>query len=169
VPLSDPAAVVLDTSVLLNFVKIGRLDLVEVLAVPLLVLDDVRAEVTRPEQLAALDAAIGSGAILGEPVVDPVEVGLFAALSSAGRLGQGECAVLAVALTRGMVAAVQDGPAQAEARRRDRHVRICTTEDIVVHAIRAGGMTIPEADLLLEEWRLRHRFASRLTTFRGIV
>ena len=164
--MTDPATVVLDTSVLLNFVKIQRIDLLGSLGVPILLLEDVLAEVTHPAHRAIVDRAVADGVLLRETVSDLAEVTLFAELAQSGRLGPGERATMAVALTRGMAAAIQERPAQAEMHRRDRRARIVTTEDIVVHAIRSGTVGLPEADAMLVEWRKRHRFASRVVTFR---
>lgn len=167
--LSDKATIVLDTSVLLNFIRIDRMDLLQPLAVPLLVPEDVREEVTRPDQRKVLEAAISSGLLHVESIADRVEVALFADLARIGRFGPGERAVMAVALTRGMAAGLQERLAGAEMRRRDKAARIITTEDIVLRTIKAGGITVPDADGLLVEWRTHHRFASRIKTFEGMA
>lgn len=167
--LSDRATIVLDTSVLLNFVRIDRMDLLLPLAVPLLTPDDVRAEVTRPDQRTVLEAAITSGLLHVESISNPAEVALFAELARVGRFGPGERAVMAVSLTRGMVAGLQERLAAAELRRRDKASRIVTTEDIVLTAIKAGAISVRDADGLLVEWRTHHRFASRIKTFSGFA
>lgn len=116
-----------------------------------------------------LEAAISSGLLHVESIADRVEVALFADLARIGRFGPGERAVMAVALTRGMAAGLQERLAGAEMRRRDKAARIITTEDIVLRAIKAGGITVPDADGLLVEWRTPHRFASRIKTFEGMA
>lgn len=167
--LSDRATIVLDTSVLLNFIRIDRTNLLQPLAVPLLVAEDVRDEVTRPDQRNVLEAAISAGLLHVESISDRVEVALFADLARIGRFGPGERAVMAVALTRGMAAGLQERLAAAEMRRRDKAARVITTEDIVLRAIKAGGITVSDADSLLVEWRTNHRFASRIKTFEGLT
>ncbi len=167
--LHEPTSIVLDTSVLLNFVRIDRMDLLQPLAVPLLVPEDVLAEVARPAQRAVLDAAISAGQLVVESIRAPAEVALFAELARPGRFGPGERAVMAVALTRGMAAGLQERLAAAEMRRRDKAARIIMTEDIVLCAIKTGAITVSSADGLLRDWRAHHRFASRVTTFEGMV
>jgi predicted nucleic acid-binding protein len=163
--LIQAPAIVIDTSVLLNFVRIERVDLLECLKTPLLMPADVLTEVTRAEHRMVVNQAIADGILMVETISAFAEVALFADLARGGRLGPGERATLAVALARGITAAVQDRPAHAELRRRDKQASVVTTEDIVRHAIHAGVIAVPAADALLLEWRARHRFASRLTTF----
>lgn len=165
----DPATIVLDTSILLNFVKIGHVVLLGRLGSPVLLLDQVLAEVIRPEQRAMVEAAINAGVLELQSVTDPAEVTLFAELRASGRLGAGECAVLAVALNRHLVAGLQDRRARAEGRRRLRALRLCQTEDLVVALIRAKHLTLDEADRLLVEWTRRHRFSSKLTSFQELL
>ena len=50
--------------------------------------------------------------------------------------------------------------------RRRPTLRLCQTEDLIVNLIRAGVLGLDEADSLLVEWAAKHRFKSRLTTFR---
>ena len=72
--------IVLDASILLNFVKVGRIDLLGELGSPVLLLDQVRAEVIRPEQSQVVTEAITAGIMDLESVTDIVEVTLFADL-----------------------------------------------------------------------------------------
>lgn len=163
--LIQAPAIVVDTSVLLNFVRIERVDLLECLKTRPLMPADVLAEVTRPAHRMAVDQAVATGVLVVETISAFPEVALFADLARSGRLGPGERATIAVALVRGITAAIQDRPAHAELRRRDKQASIVTTEDIVRHAIHAGVIAVSAADALLVEWRARHRFASRLATF----
>lgn len=166
---SDPATIVLDTSILLNFVKVGHVGLLGRLGPPVLLLDQVLAEVIRPDQRTTVDAAIAAGVVELQGVTDLAEVTLFAELQATGRLGVGECAVLAVALNRKLVAGLQDRRAQAEGRRRLKMLQLCQTEDLVATLIRAKHLTLKEADRLLVEWATHHRFRSKLTSFRELL
>ena len=165
----DQTAFVLDTSILLNFVKVGHVGLLGRLGAPALLLDQVLVEVIRPAQRAAVETAIAAGALKLESVTDLAEVALFAELRSAGRLGSGECAVLAVALNRNLIAGLQDRKARAEAERRHSSLQLCQTEDLVLRLVRAGHLALEEADQLLVEWATKHRFTSRLTSFRDLL
>ena len=122
-----PTTIVLDTSVLLNFVNIGRLELLGQLDTPVALLDQVLDEIKRPGQREAVEDAMAAGLLDLQSICNPVEVALFAELRAAGRLGAGECAVLAVALTRNWIAGLQDRRARLEGQRRRKDLAICQT------------------------------------------
>ena len=161
----SPTPIVLDASVLLNFVKIDRIELLGQLGTSVVLLDQVLDEVRRPEQRKAVEDAVKAGVLDLQSVRDPVEVALFANLRADGRLGAGECAVLAVALNRNWVAGLQDRRARVEGQRRCEDLVLCQTEDLVLKLIHAGHLTPNEADGFLVEWATKHRFKSRLTSF----
>ena len=165
----SPTPIVLDASVLLNFVKIGRIELLGQLDTSVVLLDQVFDEVRRPEQREAVEGAVKAGILDLQSVRDPVEVALFANLRADGRLGAGECAVLAVALTRNWVAGLQDRRARVEGQHRREDLALCQTEDLVLKLIRSGHLTLNEADGFLVEWAAKHRFKSRLTSFRDLM
>ncbi len=160
--------IVLDASVLLNFVKIRRIELLGQLDTSVVLLDQVLDEVIRREQREAVEGAVKTGILDLQSVRNPVEVTLFASLRADGRLGAGECAVLAVALTRNWVAGLQDRRARVEGQRRREDLVLCQTEDLVLKLIRSGYLTLSEADGFLVEWAAKHRFKSRLTSFRDL-
>ena len=165
----DPTPIVLDTSVLLNFVKIGRVELLGQLDTSVVLLDQIVDEVRRPEQRKVVKDAVAVGTLDLQSVRNPVEVALFTELRAGGRLGAGECAVLAVALTRDWVAGLQDRRARTEGQRRREDLALCQTEDLVLTLIKADYLTIEEADEFLVEWSAKHRFRSRLTSFRDLI
>ena len=86
-----PTTIVLDTSVLLNFVNIGRLELLGQLGTPVVLLDQVLDEIRRPEQRETVEDAVAAGILDLQSIRNPVEVALFAGLRVDGRLGAGEC------------------------------------------------------------------------------
>lgn len=165
-PGSNRSPIAIDTSILLNFLKAGRLDIMRACTARLVIPTEVRGEVRRPDQVAALDAALADGWIREEPITATAEVALFAQMAARGALGIGERAVIAIAATRGWGAALQDKPAREEAQRRNKAMDLLSTESFVREAIEHGVITCDEADALLVEWRTQHRFRSLLTTFR---
>jgi predicted nucleic acid-binding protein len=167
VPESSRAPIAVDTSILLNFLKAQRLDLLRACTARLVIPAEVRGEVRRPDQVVALDTALSGGWIVAETMTATAEVALFAQLATRGTLGIGERAVIAMAVSRGWGAALQDKPAREEALRRNKAVELHSTESFVREAIRHGVITYDEADALLVEWRTQHRFRSMLTTFRA--
>ena len=164
-----PMPIVLDASVLLNFVKIGRIELLGQLGTSVVLLDQVLDEVRRPEQRAMVEDAVKAGILDLQSVRNPVEVALFANLRADGRLGAGECAVLAVALNRNWVSGLQDRRARVEGQRRCKDLALCQTEDLVLTLIQSGHLTLNEADGFLVEWAAKHRFKSRLASFRDLI
>ena len=60
----DPTPIVLDTSILLNFVKIGRVELLGQLGTSVVLLDQILDEVRRPDQRKALSKTLWLGAHL---------------------------------------------------------------------------------------------------------
>ncbi len=86
-----------------------------------------------------------------------------------GQLGAGECAVLAVALSRNWVAGLQDKRARAEGRHRSRALRLCGTEDLMVTLLRSGTVTLAYADQLLVEWTTKHRFRLKIASFSELL
>ena len=73
----DPTPIVLDTSVLLNFVKIGRVELLGQLSTLVVLLDQVLDEVRRPKQRKIVNDAVAAGTLDLQSVRNPVEVVLF--------------------------------------------------------------------------------------------
>ncbi len=164
----DPTPIVLDTSILLNFVKIGRVGLLGQLRTSVVLLDQVFDEVRRLDQREAVKVAVAAGTLDLQSVRNPTEVALFTEFRAGGRLGAGECAVLAVALTRNWVAGLQDRRARTEGQRRRADLVLCQTEDLVLMLIKTGCLTIEEADGFLAEWAAKHRFRSRVASFRNL-
>ncbi len=164
-----PMPIIIDVSVLLNFVKIERIELLGQLGTSVVLLDQVLDEVRRPEQREVVEGVVKVGILDLQSVRDPVEVALFANLRADGRLGAGECAVLAVALNRSWVAGLQDRRARVEGQRRREDLALCQTEDLVLELIQSGHLTLNEADGFLVEWAAKHRFKSRLTSFRDLM
>jgi len=167
VPQTSRAPIAVDTSVLLNFLKAQRIDLLRACTARLVIPAEVRSEVRRPDQVVALDAALSAGWLIEETMTATAEVALFAQLAARGSLGVGERAVIAMAVSRGWGAALQDKPACEEALRRNKAVELHSTESFVREAISHGVITYEDADALLLEWRTQHRFRSLLTSFRA--
>ena len=59
----SPTPIVLDASVLLNFVKIDRIELLGQLGTSVVLLDQVLDEVRRPEQRKAVEDAVKAGVL----------------------------------------------------------------------------------------------------------
>jgi predicted nucleic acid-binding protein len=167
--------VVADTSVLINFLKIDRMDLVGCYPGRLLATDHVQSELADdyPEPRARYEAAVAGGLLDTCSVTDPAEVSLFGRLWPGVRLGAGECSAIAVALSRGYAIAIDDSRAikiaLREAELAGKKLIVLRTQDIVVALIRASALTVDEADGVKAEWEQRHRFRLKVHSFKDLL
>jgi predicted nucleic acid-binding protein len=167
--------VVADTSVLINFLKIDRMDLVGRYPGRLLATDHVQSELADdyPEQRARYEAAVTGGFLDTCSVTDPAELSLFGRLGPGVRLGAGECSAIAVALSRGFALAIDDNRAikiaLREAELAGKTLIVLRTQDIVVALIQASVLTVEEADRVKAEWEQRHRFRLKVRSFQDLL
>lgn len=158
---------VVDTSVLLNFIVVDRVDLLA--AVPTtrcVVTDHVRGEIAadRPEQVEAYETAIERGFIVPIRIDRPAEVEAFVRLSAAG-LGLGESSAVAAAIHRGFAVAIDDRRAIRIAVRTFGELIFVGSADIVREAIDRGALTVPAADAIKERWEKFYRFTLPFDSF----
>ena len=164
--MTEPPSVVVvtDANVLINLIHTARLPLLGTLpGLRFVVPDDVVSEVTEGDQPARLAEAIQAGTLATCSLTDLAELAVFAELRAF--LGLGEAACLAVAQDRGWyIASDERHRFRREVIERLGQGRLLTTPDIFVRAIRAGLITVVEADrdkALLAE----HRFVMKLKSF----
>ena len=163
------AIVVADTSVLINFLCIDRMDLIGRHPQRFLATDHVGAEITSsyPEQLARYQAAVASGQIDTCSVIDPEELSL---LKPGEMLGAGECSAIAVAIRRRYPIAIDDNRAVKRAIREvGAKLEVVRTADVMVRLIRAGILDIATADRIKDDWELHHRFKIKTDSFRDLL
>jgi predicted nucleic acid-binding protein len=99
--------VVADTSFLVNFLTLDRMDILRSLRIYAFhVPNHVVAEVEYAEQLGRLEAVIAEGTVTELEIVHPAEIALYDELRRL--LGDGEAACLAVAATRRWVVATDE-------------------------------------------------------------
>ncbi len=152
-PPGERTQVVLDTSVLLNFLRVGRLDLL--VGLPgheFLLTDHVRGEVTYPAQAATLQQALQNRQLVELLVDDPGELLAFGRLTALRVLGVGECAALAVAVSRGLPIGIDDKAARKKAVALFGFDRFIGTADLVALAVRAGLINAADAAKLERSW-----------------
>lgn len=104
------AIIVADASVLINFLRIDRTDLLAAHSHAFLAIDHVAAEISNryPGQRHRFDAALAAGTISETRVTSPEEIRLFGSMLAAGRLGAGECSAIALAVHRRCALAIDD-------------------------------------------------------------
>jgi len=166
-----------DTSVLINFLNIDAMHLIARHQPPCAITQHVIEEVTNlfPEQQARLTSAIAAGHIVEViSAASPDEVELFGRLQQpAGRLGIGESSAIAVAIKRGYALAMDDRRAVRDAKElaaaEGAALEVLGTQDIVVRLIRAGQLSVEQADVHLVSWRTQHRFHLRIRSFSELL
>src|SRR5580692_11549459 len=133
-----------DTSVLINFLNVDRMNLIGRHDPRCAVTEHVLEEVdgSYPGQREVFQAALRDGHLDLISVTDDAEIELFASLQRDGRLGSGECSAIAVALQRGYALAIDDRLAAREALARasakNITLNVYGTRDIIVRLIQAG-------------------------------
>ena len=160
--------VVTDANVLINLMHVARLDLCSRQpGYEFVVPDHVRAEITDANQRVALDDAVVRSVVRIEAITDVSAVTLFTELIA--HIGRGEAACLTLAIERGWwVASDEQRRFRREAERRIGADRIIGTKDLYLLAIRAGLLTVEQADedkTVLE----RHRFKMDFESFCDLV
>ena len=168
-----PTIIVADTSVLINFLCIDRMDLIGAHPDSFLATAHVAAEIIDPIQHSRYATALAAGDLVEQHVDDPAEVEIFLRLAQRGRLGAGERSAIAVALNRGYRLAIQDNRAIRraiqEAGMSGSAVRIVRTQDIVVELIRCRALTVESADAILADWANNHRFKLKISSFSKLL
>ncbi|MCI0457391.1 MAG: hypothetical protein L0Z62_10520 [Gemmataceae bacterium] len=157
---------VLETSVLVNFLAVDRLDLLAAHpAYRFIITGHVRGEITAhySDQLERLDKALAASLfdVASVDSLDPT----FVTLVKSGRLGVGECAAITLAVNRSLVLAIEDRKATKAARKIAAAIRIETTESLMVALIKAGTLDVASADGIKVEWETKHRFKLAFGSF----
>ena len=169
------AIVVADTSVLINFLRVDRMNLIGAHPASFIAIDHVAAEITGtyPDQQARHAAALDAAQITEQRIVDPAELDVFLRLAARGRLGAGERAAIAVALNRGCALAIDDARAirraLQEAAIRYTALTILHTQDIVVELIRRQVISIEMADAILVDWATNYRFKINVSSIAELL
>lgn len=166
-PDTASRVVVTDANVLINLIHAGRLELLGALAgYRFVVPEQVMAEITVPAQRSRLADALGR-ALVQLAALDVESLALYGELRAV--MGRGEAACLATAhLKAWAVASDEKGPFRREALARLGEGRLVTTPGLFILALRAGLLTVAEADeakATLEKNRFRMKFGS----FRELV
>jgi len=167
----QPAIIVTDASVLINFLRIDRTDLLSGHSHALLATDHVAAEITDqyPDQQERVATALKTGTTAEARVTAQEELRIFASLLRTGRLGAGDCSAIALAVHRGYILAIDDRLAANHARQVDTALRIVSTQDLMVSMIQEGLLITEEADSIKQEWAARHRFVLKMDSFASLL
>ena len=152
--------IICDTAIIVNFLKINRIDLLDRSSHTFLVSDHVQQEIALdyPAQLKRFQKALKKSIIQKIPGEDSEEFDLFAALFKTGQLSVCESATLAAAAYRGYSLATDDSQVIDQAELLMAPNRILRTQNIVVALINENLLTDESADQLLDAWATNLRF-----------
>ena len=154
---------IIETSVLVNFLKIDRIDLLALHpAYRFIAVDLVRDEVTKryATQLDRLNAAFAATHLLPDILPETVslaELAVFAAMEKL-RIGQGERASIAAANARGLPLGMDDERAWKRAAAFCVVIPRENTVSLMVTLIKAGVIDITGADAIKADWEANHKF-----------
>lgn len=166
--MSTVRIVVTDSNVLINLIHANSLHVMGRLAgYEFVVIEEVVAEISVPEQAAALNMAFERGFLRREVLTDLTALSLFSDLTRT--MGKGEAASLAAAEIFGWsISCDEKRVFLREARKRLGEGRILTTPGIFVLAIRSGLLTVAEADALKAHLETK-RFMMNFRSFRDVL
>lgn len=168
---NSPLIIIADTNVLINFLRIDRLDLIARHSHQFVITEHVREEITEdhPVQRHMLQKAIEDG-IFEEKVVNALdELQLFGNLISEGRIGSGECSAIACAVCNSYKLAIDDKRAIKEAHKVSVALEIIGTQELMVSMISERLLKIDEADEIKNAWESEHRFKLKISSFRDVL
>jgi hypothetical protein len=159
--------VITDTSVLVNFLCIDRMDLIARHSHRFMITGHVMEEITDhyPQQQARLNAALAEGTLEVVAVSADAELDIFRTLSETGRLGAGESAAIACAIANNYEIAIDDRAATNQARQLMPDLVVLGTQDIIVDLIRSGQLEVADADQIKAIWADQHRFRLAIVSF----
>ena len=160
--------VVVDANIVINLVHAGRLALLGTIpAYDFVVPEDVVAEIVDPAQREQLDRSIAEGRLCVETITDPDDLLQYAQFRRS--LGKGEAACLVLAKRNGwLIASDEKGRFQREAITTLGTGRTVNTAGLFLVAIRAGVMSIEDADQAKSVLE-RHRFRLPFGSFRDLM
>lgn len=163
--------IVLDTSVLINFLRIKRIDLLANLSHSFHVTDHVFEEITDhyPDQQKAFNAAQNQGVFKVVSVRKAREIDLFQSLVVTSVLGNGECSAIAYAINGGLCLAIDDRVAIRYAQQSQPDLYIITIIQLMAMMINSNLLSVNEADQIKKERELKHRFHIKIGSFKEIT
>ncbi len=166
-----PLIIVADTNILINFMNIGRLDLLVQHSHEFVITEHVREEITDcfAEQQLLLQSAIQNEDITEVQLTTLEELELFAQLTSVKRLGHGECSSIACAIHNGYIIAIDDKRATAEAQRVSADLTIMKTQDLVISMVDEKLISTEIADDMKKTWEEEHRFRLKIDSFSELI
>lgn len=158
--------VILDTSVLINYAHVDRLDVLAGCFAEIRVVEQVQSELQRENQKLALDRALDSGIVTPCAVTDLSDIEEAFRLVFEDRRGRGESFSFVYARSQNGVLAIDDKRAVALFRRKHPELITATSKELMVRAIQRGLISIHEADAIKLIWENECRYKLLFGSFR---
>jgi len=164
----DPKSVLIDATVLINFIHLDQLNLLGKLKRYRFVIPEhVAVEITHKDQAEVLKKAIQRDILEQAAITDMMEMADYAEFHKT--LGQGESACLAIAVNRGFfVASDEKGVFRRLVLKKIGQERLLTTPDLILSAVRSKLITVAQAD----KWKAileTHRFKMKFQSFKDLL
>ena len=169
--VNDSTTVVVDTSVLINFLCIDRMDLIARHSHSFIATEHVAEEVKDyySDERGRLESALRSAILREERVESRLLAEIFTSSARSKRLGVGERSAIALAVSKEWQLAIDDRRAAKEALAISPRLGIMTTQDLVVSMIHENLLNITEADEIKHLWSTRFRFHLPIESFADSV
>lgn len=167
--MPGPARVVVgDANVLINLCHVNHLAILERLSgFSFEISDDVDAEIIHADHRRKIDDLFSRGLVQRASLASVAELATYADLRTV--MGSGEASCIAIAESRGWLLASDERRAfLREVRGRLGEGRLVTTPGLFVMAIRAGLLTVADADDAKRALE-NHRFIMRFTSFAELI
>jgi predicted nucleic acid-binding protein len=169
--VSEYKILITDTSVLINFLNINRIDMLNLYPGLFYITEHVIEEITIdfPDQKLRLTQAIYLNIFTVVSVDSEEEIILYNELLKERRLGPGECSAIACAINRKYSLVIDDVRARKQAIQKCAQLEIINTKDIIVWLIQMNHLTIAEADFIKNIWETEFRFAFKFKSFAEVL
>ncbi len=155
-----------DASTLLNFLFVGRFDLIQALGYRVRIVDAVYEEIQSARK--ELDELIEQDEIRKLSFEGDAYMNRLASLINRG-LDTGEAFTVAAAIERGGIVAMDDRRAIKKSREESPGLIVLTSPDIIVAGIKGAHLTVEAADSIKAEWSLKHRFNLKFPSFKDLI
>ena len=154
------SSVVLDSSVLVNFLRIARMDLLRRHSLDFIVTDHVVSEITGhyTDQKRQLRNSLHDGTLQQMTLQNTDELRLFGSLIATRTLGGGECSAIALAVHHDYVLAMDDRRAIKHAHSINQNLKVITTPNLLQSMIDQKLLNQNEATAIKDQWARKHRF-----------
>jgi len=161
--------IVLDTSVLINYIHVDRLDLIAGCWAEIRVVEQVQQELEYDEQRLVFERALAISQIQVFSVDDPVLIADALKIYQVDRRGKGESYSFVYASASNLPLAIDDKRARSLFATKDATLKMCTSKDLMVKALRMGLVSVAEADEIKDIWANQCRYRLKVESFRDLL